>query len=47
MTTVRQPIYEMASRLAHAQMLRALLGHPMPEVDLPALELVVQDDAPR
>ena len=45
MTTVRQPIYEIGLAAAHA--LLTLLGHPMPEVDLPALELVARDDAPR
>ena len=45
MTTVRQPIYEIGLAAAHA--LLTLLGHPMPEVDLPALELVVRETTRR
>ena len=44
-TTVRQPIYEMGLFTAHA--LLNMLGHPVPEVDLPPLELIVRETTRR
>lgn len=45
MTTVRQPIYEIG--LAAASALLTLLGHPVPEVAVPPLELVVRETTRR
>lgn len=45
MTTVRQPLYEMGLAAAHA--LLTMLGHPMPEVEVPPLELVVRETTRR
>lgn len=45
MTTVRQPIYEIG--LAAASALLSLLGHPVPEVAVPPLELVVRETTRR
>jgi LacI family transcriptional regulator len=44
-TTVRQPIYEMGLFTAHA--LLNMLGHPVPEVELPPLELIVRETTRR
>ena len=45
MTTVRQPIYEIGLAAAHA--LLTMLGHPMPAVEVPPLELVVRETTRR
>lgn len=44
-TTVRQPIYEMGLFAAHA--LLNMLGNRVPEIDLPALELIVRETTRR
>lgn len=44
-TTVRQPIYEMGLFAAHA--LLNMLGHRVPEIELPALELIVRETTRR
>jgi len=45
MTTVRQPLYEIGLAAAHA--LLTMLGHPMPAVEVPPLELVVRETTRR
>lgn len=45
MTTVRQPIYEIGLAAAHA--LLTMLGHAMPAVDVPPLELIVRETTRR
>ena len=45
MTTVRQPLYEIGLAASHA--LLTMLGHPMPAVEVPPLELVVRETTRR
>jgi LacI family transcriptional regulator len=45
MTTVRQPHYEIGLAASHA--LLTMLGHPMPAVEVPPLELVVRETTRR